>query len=101
MNTIHNNEITSEINTKPQKPASRLERMLYKPGIHLFLFFLFSTIIAWPMLSISNDVGHYWSVFIYLFVVWSILIAILLLVAVCCLKQHSTSQPSPKNEPAE
>lgn len=99
MNTNNCSNIQCDINTTPNSPISVLIRALQQPGTHIFLFILFSTVLCWPLISISNELGPYWSVYIYLFVVWSIIIAILLIVSRFC-HQHTGSTP-PKKEQSQ
>lgn len=53
--------------------------MLRQPEFHLFVLCLLFMLINWPFLAISAKSGLM-SIFMYLFVIWSILILLLFLI---------------------
>lgn len=53
--------------------------MLRQPEFHLFVFCLLFMLINWPFLAISAKSGLM-SIFMYLFVIWSMLILLLFLI---------------------
>jgi len=53
--------------------------LLRQPEFHLFVFCLLFMLINWPFLAISAKSGLM-SIFMYLFVIWSMLILLLFLI---------------------
>ena len=79
------------------KSMGSCEASIARPGTQLFLFFVFLALLGWPMLSIFEGRGLYAAFFIYLFSIWSALIALLIFVARSSLK-HSVTGMQNKNE---
>ncbi len=59
---------------------ARLNTMLRKTEFHLFLFFLFFLLFNWPLLTLLEKTPTATG-FVYLFAVWSALVALLAVIA--------------------
>jgi hypothetical protein len=72
-----------------------------RPGVHLFLFCGFLIFLCWPILSIAESMEPYWSVVIYLFGLWAVMIAVVFFVAMGCLKPDMDAPKAMKGPTAE
>ena len=63
-----------------EKQMEKLSNILRQPGFHLWLFSFCLFLFSWPILKIPEKPLNE-TLFIYLFVVWSIIVLLLFLIA--------------------
>ncbi len=56
-------------------------------AMHRFLFCLSLALLCWPILSVAESDHAPFNTLIYLFVVWSLMIALLFIMGKCCRRQ--------------
>jgi hypothetical protein len=72
-----------------------------RPDIHLFLFCGFLIFLCWPVLTIAESTEPCWSIVVYLFGLWAIMIAVVFFVAMSCLKSTAADQKAQKDPTSE
>ena len=72
-----------------------------KPDIHLLLFCGFLIFLCWPVLTIAESTEPCWSVVVYLFGLWAVMIAVVFFVAMCCLKSTADDPKAQKDPNSE
>ncbi|MBW2099503.1 MAG: hypothetical protein JRG68_01855 [Deltaproteobacteria bacterium] len=70
-----------------------LKNLFRKPEFHFFLFCISLVLFGWPILRIAEG-GYNYSVFIYLFIAWAIIILLLFLIA----ESHNTKASNQSGE---
>jgi hypothetical protein len=72
-----------------------------RPDIHLFLFCGFLIFLCWPVLTIAESTEPCWSVVVYLFGLWAIMIAVIFFIAMSCLKSTADDPKAQKDPTSE
>ncbi len=63
-----------------------------RQDVGIFLFCLFLALLSWPFISIANRESSEYSIIVYLFLIWSLIIAFLFVIGRCCQKHSSTNE---------
>lgn len=61
---------------------AKITEFFSNPGVGAFLFCLFLVLLGWPFISIADRPGY--AVFVYLFLIWSLIIVLLFVIQKSC-----------------